>query len=118
MSTLFPLLAPSRRYPDLAEAPLRIEACPSVITTRSVAYRREVGSHVSPLCSMVAMGNAAMAIGQRDANVLHHPLILVIENVAMKHEVADIALVAGAHHDRVLPRWTARQIFDEERVLP
>jgi hypothetical protein len=49
------------------------------------------------------MGDAASAVRQRDADVLHDALVLVIENVAKKHEIADIAPVAAADDHRVSP---------------
>jgi hypothetical protein len=51
------------------------------------------GGCVRDVTSMVAMGDAAMPVGERDADVLHHALVLVIEDVAMQHEIADVALV-------------------------
>ena len=34
-----------------------------------------------------------LGAGQRDANVLHHALIFVVENMAVEHEVADVAAI-------------------------
>lgn len=41
-------------------------------------------------------GNAALAVGQADAHVLHHALVFVVEDVAVQHEVADVAFMACA----------------------
>lgn len=43
----------------------------------------------------MAGNGAAMAVRQGDPDVLHHPLVLMIENVAMQDELADVALVAN-----------------------
>jgi hypothetical protein len=69
---------------------------------------------------MMGVCHSAMSIRQRDPDVLHHPLIFMIEDVAMQNEVADVALITRAYDDRVHPRWPALwgNVLDEERVLP
>jgi regulator of RNase E activity RraA len=51
--------------------------------------------------SSMHAGCAALPVGQVDADVLHHALILMVEDVTVQHELADVALVAGADHDGV-----------------
>lgn len=48
---------------------------------------------IYPLQSVMRTGNSAASIGHGNPDVLHHALIFVIENVAVEHEVADVALV-------------------------
>jgi len=52
---------------------------------------------------MMPVDDTALAVGHRDADVVHHALILVIQNVAMQDEISDIALVAGEDDDRISP---------------
>lgn len=68
---------------------------------------------------LVMAGNgAAMAVRQGDPDVLHHPLVLMIENVAMQDELADVALVARPHGNRVTRRGVGAGILNPQRVLP
>jgi hypothetical protein len=72
--------------------------------------------------TVASMGMAASGgiLGQSDPNVLHHPLIFVIKDVAMQHEVADVAAIAGTHHHGVLALlciWR-HGVFDPQRVFP
>jgi len=50
---------------------------------------------------MTRCPNTAAAVLYRNAHILHHALVLVIENLVMQHEFADVTLVAGARNDRV-----------------
>src|SRR6202035_5751902 len=59
-----------------------------------------------------------MSIRQRDPDVLHHALVLMIEDVTVEHEVADVALVARADDDGVLARRSDRDVLDQQGVLP
>jgi hypothetical protein len=40
---------------------------------------------------MMARVNSSHAVGQRDANVLHHAFVLVIEAVPVEDEIANVA---------------------------
>src|SRR5262245_43034401 len=51
-------------------------------------------------------------IRHHDADILHHPLVLMIEDVAMEDKVADVASIACANHDLIAAG------LDEYRVLP
>src|SRR5262245_9337096 len=48
-------------------------------------------------------GGTALAVWKADADVLHHALVFVVEDVAVQHVFTDIALVASAHHEGVNP---------------
>src|SRR6516165_8861467 len=63
------------------------------------------------MISVSRLGDTAHAVWDGDANVLHHALILMVEDVTMQNEVTDVALVACAYHDDVV-------LFHEQRVLP
>ena len=53
---------------------------------------------------MMAGGYASATVRQLDADILHHALILMIEDVAVQDEVADIAPIAAAQDKvRLLP---------------
>jgi hypothetical protein len=66
------------------------------------------------------------AILNLNLHILHHALILVVKDVTMQHELADIALIAradldGVHRGREFAREISPifdQILDPERVLP
>src|SRR5215218_1604562 len=62
-----------------------------------------------PLVGCVDAGRRAPR--QDDRDVLHHALVLMVEDMAVEHELADIALVAGAHLQRIA-------LLDPYRVLP
>lgn len=72
---------------------------------------------------MTVAGRAAVTVRNADADVLHHALVLVIEDVAMQHELADVALVAGAHIHLITLAVIRRcciayRALDEQSVLP
>lgn len=67
---------------------------------------------------MMAGNGATLAVRQGDPDVLHHALVLMIEDVAMQNELADIALVVRPHGDRVARRRIGAGILDPQRVLP
>ena len=60
---------------------------------------------------MMRSRDAAASVGNGDPDVLHHALILVIEDVAVEHEVADVALVARADGDGVMAGGPCAKFF-------
>jgi hypothetical protein len=55
--------------------------------------------------SVVPVAHAAFAVRQRDADVLHHSLVLVVEDVAVQDEGADVALVPVQTTTVYGPAW-------------
>src|SRR5260221_4525185 len=68
--------------------------------------------------SVVSDAHASLAVRERDADVLHHSLVLVVEDVAVQDVGADVALVARTHDQRVLPGRLAPEVLQPQRVLP
>ena len=52
-------------------------------------------------------------IWQGDTDVLHHPLVLMVQDVAVQHKVTNVALITGADDQRIL----ARRIAGGHKVL-
>lgn len=70
---------------------------------------------------MAASEGTALAVWQADADVLHHALVFVIEDVAVQHVFPDIALVASAHHncvDAFRIGLGRDQTLNPERIFP
>jgi hypothetical protein len=44
----------------------------------------------------VGLACVPRAVRQGNADVLHHPLVFMVQDVAVQHEVADVALITGA----------------------
>src|SRR3954470_1201452 len=75
--------------------------------------------------SVVGVGDAALSVGNADGDILHHALVLMVEDVAVQDELADIALVprpdddlANAGRGVGQPRRRGDQALDPERILP
>src|SRR5271165_5717160 len=60
---------------------------------------------------MMAHGReSALSIRQRDPDVLHHPLIFVIEDVAMQDKFADVTLITRSSN-HVVSRLYENRVF-------
>src|SRR5215813_7311375 len=79
---------------------------------------RRVSRASLPRTSMMSRAHhAALPVRDRDADVLHHALVLVDENVTVEDEVADVALISRTHDDDVVAGRRLR-LLDEQRVFP
>lgn len=78
--------------------------------------RRE--PHRGPAGRSVVM---ALGIAIEDADKLHHALVHVVEDMAIQHEIAGIALVASAHDDCVELLFRCEEfggIFHPQGIFP
>lgn len=50
---------------------------------------------------MMTLADASLAIGQADADILHHALVFMIQNMAVQDKIADVTLILSPHYDFV-----------------
>lgn len=60
------------------------------------------GSITRAQCLVVAVAFIPAAIRQGNADVLHHSLVFMVQDVAVQYKVTDVALITGAHDQCVL----------------